>query len=86
MSARRSIGRLYPAATGSRLRSCPPKQVLDWERRVGPAPWRPYNSAYVRGDWRNFYDFHGGGILEWGSHTVDLCQWAAGFDEIQPVE
>ena len=64
----------------------PPKQVLDWERWLGPAPWRPYNSAYVRGDWRNFYDFHGGGILEWGSHTVDLCQWAAGFDEMQPVE
>jgi predicted dehydrogenase len=64
----------------------PPKQVLDWERWLGPAPWRPYNSAYVRGGWRNFYDFHGGGILEWGSHTVDLCHWAANLDETQPVE
>ncbi len=36
--------------------------------------------------WRNFYDFHGGGILEWGSHTVDLCQWAADLDDTQPVE
>src|SRR6266700_4017387 len=32
---------------------------------LGPAPWRPYHSSYVRGGWRNFYDFHGGGILEW---------------------
>ncbi|MCC7496491.1 MAG: Gfo/Idh/MocA family oxidoreductase [Bryobacterales bacterium] len=64
----------------------PPKQVLDWDRWLGPAPWRPYHSSYVRGGWRNFYDFHGGGILEWGSHTVDLCQWAAGYDDTQPVE
>ncbi len=64
----------------------PPKAVVDWERWLGPCPWRPYNSAYVRGGWRNFYDFHGGGILEWGSHTVDLCQWAAKKDDTQPVE
>jgi predicted dehydrogenase len=64
----------------------PPKQVVDWDRWLGPAPWRPYHSSYVRGGWRNFYDFHGGGILEWGSHTVDLCQWAAKADETQPVE
>jgi len=64
----------------------PAKQVLDWDRWLGPAPWRPYNPEYVRGGWRNFYDFHGGGILEWGSHTVDLCHWAAELDNTQPVE
>ena len=64
----------------------PPRQVLDWDRWLGPAPWRPYHSSYVHGGWRNFYDFHGGGILEWGSHTVDLCHWAAGLDDTQPVE
>jgi predicted dehydrogenase len=63
----------------------PAKQVVDWERWLGPAPWRPYNSAYVAGGWRNFFDFHGGGILEWGSHTVDLCMWAADKDTEQPV-
>jgi len=40
----------------------------------------------VQGGWRNYYDFHGGGILEWGSHTVDLCHWAANLDETQPIE
>ncbi len=64
----------------------PPKQVIDWDRWLGPAPWRPYHVSYTTGGWRNFYDFHGGGILEWGSHTVDLCHWAAGLDETQPVE
>ncbi len=64
----------------------PPKQVVDWDRWLGPAPWRPYNSAYIQGRWRGYYDFHGGGILEWGSHTVDLCQWAGGVDETAPIE
>lgn len=64
----------------------PPKQVVDWDRWLGPAPWRPYNSQYVAGKWRGYFDFHGGGILEWGSHTADLCQWVGGFDDTAPVE
>ena len=64
----------------------PPRDVVDWNRWLGPCPWRPYNSRYVSGGWRGFFDFHGGGILEWGSHTVDLCQWAAQADDTAPVE
>jgi predicted dehydrogenase len=60
--------------------------VVDWDRWLGPCPWRPYNPLYVQGRWRNFFDFHGGGILEWGSHTADLCQWANDADHTQPVE
>ncbi|MBN1444034.1 MAG: Gfo/Idh/MocA family oxidoreductase, partial [Planctomycetes bacterium] len=64
----------------------PDPDVVDWNRWLGPCPWRPYHSSYVRGGWRGFFDFHGGGILEWGSHTVDLCQWAAKKDHTAPVE
>lgn len=64
----------------------PPKQVCDWDRWLGPSPWRPYNSQYIQGRWRGYFDFHGGGILEWGSHTVDLCQWVGDVDETAPVE
>ena len=64
----------------------PSKEVLDWDRWLGPSPWRPYNSQYVQGKWRGYFDFHGGGILEWGSHTADLCQWVAGMDHTAPVE
>ncbi len=31
------------------------------------------------------FDFHGGGILEWGAHTVDLCNWAGSNDREMPV-
>lgn len=64
----------------------PRQEVCDWNRWLGPCPWRPYNSRYVQGGWRGFFDFHGGGILEWGAHTVDLCQWAAQKDDTAPVE
>ena len=64
----------------------PSKDVCDWDMWLGPCPWRPYNSQYVRGGWRGFFDFHGGGILEWGAHTVDLCQWAARTDHAAPVQ
>jgi len=65
----------------------PDPDVIDWDRWLGPAPWRPYNAQYVRGRWRGHYDFHGGaGLPEWGSHTIDLCQWAARADGTVPVE
>lgn len=65
----------------------PPKDVFDWERWLGPAQWRPYNSKYpTRGFWSNHWDFSGGSITEWGSHTVDLCQWANDADATGPVE
>ena len=60
--------------------------MVDWDRWLGPAPWRPYHPDYIQGRWRGYFVFHGGGILEWGSHTVDLCQWVAGLDETAPVE
>jgi predicted dehydrogenase len=64
----------------------PTKDEVNWDAWLGPCPWRPYNSQYVAGRWRGFFDFHGGGILEWGSHTVDLCQWAAQKDDTTPVQ
>jgi predicted dehydrogenase len=63
----------------------PPKDEVDWDLWLGPTPWRPYNKAYIDGGWRNHFDFHGGGILEWGAHTVDLCNWAGTNDERLPV-
>ncbi len=64
----------------------PDPQVMDWNRWLGPAPWRPYNAKYyTRGFWSSHGDFSGGSITEWGSHTADLCQWAAGMDHTSPT-
>ena len=64
----------------------PGLDVVDWDRWLGPSPWRPYNSRYVQGGWRGFYDFDSGAtLLDWGAHTVDLCQWANDADETMPI-
>jgi len=65
----------------------PSPDVVDWNLWLGPAPWRPYNHKYVAGGWRGYYDFDSGGrLLDWGAHTVDLCQWANGADDTMPIE
>ena len=64
----------------------PPKEVVDWDRWLGPAPWRPYNARYVDGGWRGYFDFDSGAtLLDWGAHTVDLCQWANDADDTLPI-
>jgi hypothetical protein len=59
----------------------PPKDVCDWDAWLGPCPWRPYNSAYVGGGWRGYYDFHTSCIGEWGAHTFVQCM--AGIDQME---
>lgn len=64
----------------------PAKDVVDWNLWLGPAPWRPYNSKYVSGGWRGYHDFDSGArLLDWGAHTVDLCQWANQSDDTTPI-
>lgn len=65
----------------------PPREITDWNLWLGPAPWRPFNQKYVDGGWRGYYDFDSGArLLDWGAHTVDICQWANKADETMPVE
>ena len=66
--------------------STPDPSVVDWNLWLGPAPWRPYNAKYVSGDWRGFWDFDSGArLLDWGAHTLDLCQWANRADDTMPI-
>jgi hypothetical protein len=69
----------------------PPKEEVDWDLYLGPAAWRPFNRKLLDGfnfekGGGMFGGFGGGGCLEWGSHCVDLCQWANDADDTAPVE
>ena len=65
----------------------PDPNVVDWNMWLGTAPWRPFNHQYVQGRWRGYYDFDSGArLLDWGAHTVDLCQWANKTDDTMPIE
>jgi len=65
----------------------PPKEEVDWDLYLGPAAWRPFNKKLLDGfNFEKGGGMVGGGVLEWGSHCVDLCQWAADADKTAPVE
>ena len=65
----------------------PDPEICDWNMWLGPAAWRPYNKKYVEGRWRGQWDFDSGAkLLDWGAHTLDLCQWANKADDTMPIE
>ncbi|MFO7901244.1 MAG: Gfo/Idh/MocA family protein [Planctomycetota bacterium] len=75
----------------------PPIEKVDWDMYLGPAAWRPFNKKMLNGfhfekgggfmgTFQEEGGFAGGGVLEWGSHCVDLCQWAADADDTAPIE
>ncbi len=49
---------------------------LDWDRWIGPAPFRPYNPAYHPGNWRAWWDFGTGSLGDLGCHILDAPFWA----------
>jgi len=65
----------------------PPREELDWDMWLGPAPWRPYNRGYIGGcgAFLDYYDF-GTGVAGWCSHTVCQCQGPIGCDLTSPSE
>jgi hypothetical protein len=50
---------------------------LNWDLWLGPAPERPYSSAYHPGPrWYRWWDFGSGTMSDLGSHWNDLPFWA----------
>jgi len=65
----------------------PPKEEVDWDMYLGPAAWRPFNKRHLHAfGFEKGGGMVGGGCLEWGSHCVDICQWANETDDTAPVE
>ncbi len=92
----RLIGDLKSVRT--RLGTFPPAPALagqtvpaefDYDRWLGPTPWRPYNEKRVLGDygggWRCFTEYGGRKNGDWGAHHFDIIQWALGMDRSGPV-
>lgn len=63
----------------------PPRDDLDWDAWLGPCPWRPYNQAYVRQQWYNFYDFATDTAM-WGAHTIAQALAGIEVSKAGPVE
>jgi len=68
-------------------------EYLDWEMWLGPVQWRPFNSRLAPPmddkawpHWRDYDEFAGGLMTDWGAHHFDIAQWGLGMDSSGPVE
>jgi predicted dehydrogenase len=59
---------------------------LNWDLWLGPAPVRPYHSAYVPGTWRAWWDFGTGALGDLGCHLLDAPFWALKLKYPESVE
>lgn len=53
----------------------PVPPTLDWDRWLGPAPFRPYHPAYLPNSWRAWWDFGTGSLGDLGCHLLDSVFW-----------
>ncbi len=81
------LGEFPPAAA---LSEEPVPEGFDYDRWLGPTPWRPYNAPRVKGDygggWRCYLEYGGRKNGDWGAHHFDIIQNALGLDHTGPVE
>jgi predicted dehydrogenase len=69
-------------------------QGLNWDLWMGPnVIERPYNNnlapdlqATFWPRWRDYKEFGGGGMTDWGAHMFDIGQWGLGMDHSGPVK
>jgi len=58
---------------------------LDYDRWLGPAPYKPYNPERVHSKFRGYWDYDGGGLGDMGQHYLDPVQYLLGKDNTSPV-
>jgi predicted dehydrogenase len=59
---------------------------LDYDRWLGPAPYKSYNAHRVHGTFRGYWDYDGGGLGDMGQHYLDPIQYFLGKDETSPIK
>jgi hypothetical protein len=69
----------------TKLETQPVPETLDYDRWLGPAPYKPYNEHRVHGTFRGYWDYDGGGLGDMGQHYIDPIQYFLGKDNDSPV-
>ena len=47
--------------------------IMDWDCWIATAREHPFNSVYLNGDWRSWFDFGNGALGDWGAHIFDTA-------------
>ena len=69
---------VYPCSVVRPKEEQTPPPGMDWDLWIGPAPYRPYHSAYHPWRWRPWWDFGSGTVGDMGCHTFHVY-----FKELQ---
>ena len=66
---------------------------VDWKAWIGPSVERPYHPTLlppvdleIWARWRDYAEFGGGMITDWGAHMFDIVQWALDRDASGPTQ
>ena len=51
----------------------PVPESLDWDGWLATAQQHQYNSGYMNGEWRSWFDFGNGALGDWGAHIFDTA-------------
>jgi predicted dehydrogenase len=73
-------------AAGRPTETPPVPPGLHYDLWLGPAPHRPYSPEYIPKNWRNWWDFGGGTLEDFGCHHMDLSHWALSLRHPLSVE
>ena len=74
----------HPEGIGRAPDSDPPAG-LDWDFYCGPAPLRPFNAKRFGPTFRQFWDYSGGMITDYGTHRFDTVHQIMGSDTPRSV-
>ena len=64
----------------------PMPQGVDWNLWLGPAPYRPFADHLIHGGFRQYRDFSGGGMTDWGAHNFGGTLFALDLQHTGPAE
>lgn len=59
--------------------------TLDYDRWLGPAPYKPYHVHRTHGTFRGYWDYDGGGLGDMGQHYLDPIQYFLDKDDTSPI-
>lgn len=68
------------------LPELPVPEGIDWEMWIGPAPMRGYHEKLIKGGYRPYRDYSGGGMTDWGAHRFGAALFATQQHKTGPVE
>jgi myo-inositol 2-dehydrogenase / D-chiro-inositol 1-dehydrogenase len=82
----KQVGVILPGGGFRQGRVCtadPAPKELNWDMWQGQAPVHPFCQARLA--FRNWSEYGGGLVTDWGAHHMDIAHWGMGGEEVGPL-